>query len=104
MRIRAKGRKLVIWMGMAIDATSRLWLAGVVSVSRDRQLADRLLQQVRRCCQCVQGVLICTDGWNGVWFIFDPVGERLREQEPQSVRHGFHQGEYALTKREDEKS
>jgi transposase-like protein len=62
--IRAKGRKLVIWMGMAIDATSRLWLAGVVSVSRDRQLADRLLQQVRRCCQCVQGLLICTDGWN----------------------------------------
>jgi transposase-like protein/IS1 family transposase len=62
--IRAKGRKLVIWMGMAIDATSRLWLAGVVSVSRDCQLADRLLQQVRRCCQCVQGLLICTDGWN----------------------------------------
>src|SRR2546423_1224048 len=62
--IRAKGRKLVIWMGMAIDATSRLWLAGVVSVSRDHQLADRLLQQVRRCCQHVQGLLICTDGWN----------------------------------------
>jgi IS1 family transposase len=62
--IRAKGRKLVIWMGMAIDATSRLWLAGVVSVNRDRQLADRLLQQVRRCCQRLQGLLICTDGWN----------------------------------------
>jgi hypothetical protein len=42
--IRATGRKLVIWMGLAIDATSRLWLAGVVSVNRDRQLADRLLQ------------------------------------------------------------
>ncbi len=62
--IRAKGRKLVIWMGLAIDATSRLWLAGVVSVKRDRQLADRLLQQVRRCCQRVQGLLIGTDGWN----------------------------------------
>src|SRR5271157_233189 len=62
--IRAKGRKLVLWMGMAIDATSRLWLAGVVSVNRDRHLADRLLQQVRRCCQRVQGLLICTDGWN----------------------------------------
>ena len=62
--IRVKGRQLVIWMGMAIDATSRLWLAGVVSVSRDRQLADGLLQQVRRCCQCLQGLLICTDGWN----------------------------------------
>lgn len=62
--IRAKGRNLVVWMGMAIDATSRVWLAGVVSVSRDRQLADRLLQQVRRCCHFVQGLLICTDGWN----------------------------------------
>lgn len=62
--IRAKGRNLVIWMGMAIDATSRLWMAGVVSVDRDRQLADRLLQQVRRCCHFVQGLLICTDGWN----------------------------------------
>jgi transposase-like protein len=62
--IRAKGRKLVIWMGMAIDATSRLWMAGVVSVDRDHHLADRLLQQVRRCCHFVQGLLICTDGWN----------------------------------------
>ena len=62
--IRAKGRKLVIWMGMAIDATSRLWMAGVVSVLRDRELANRLLQQVRSCCQFVQGLLVCTDGWN----------------------------------------
>ena len=62
--IRAKGRRLVIWMGIAMDATSRLWLAGVVRVNRDRQRADRLLQQVRRCCQHVQGLLICTDGWN----------------------------------------
>src|SRR5439155_25507739 len=34
--IRAKGRKLIAWMGMAIDATSRLWMAGVVSPRRDR--------------------------------------------------------------------
>jgi hypothetical protein len=45
MRIRAKGRKLIAWMGMAIDATSRLWMAGVVSARRDRGLADRLLHQ-----------------------------------------------------------
>lgn len=41
--IRAKGRKLIAWMGLAIDATSRLWMAGVVSMRRDRALADRLL-------------------------------------------------------------
>ena len=62
--IRAKGRKLVIWMGMAIDASSRLWMAGVVSVRRDRELAERLLQHVRSCCQFVQGLLVCTDGWS----------------------------------------
>src|SRR5438067_238503 len=38
--IRAKGRKMVAWMAMATDAISRLWLAGVVSVRRDRALAD----------------------------------------------------------------
>ncbi len=62
--IRAKGRKLVIWMGMAMDASSRLWMAGVVSVRRDRELAERLLQHVRSCCQFVQGLLLCTDGWS----------------------------------------
>jgi transposase-like protein len=41
--IRAKGRKMVAWMGLALDATSRLWMAGVVSLHRDRDLADRLL-------------------------------------------------------------
>ncbi len=61
--IRAKGRQMVVWMALAIDATSRLWLAGVVSLRRDRRLADRLLQQVRACCQRVQALLVCTDGW-----------------------------------------
>src|SRR5260370_37660369 len=55
---------MVAWMGMAIDATSRLWMAGVVSIHRDRALADRLLQQVRACCQGVRALLVCTDGWN----------------------------------------
>jgi len=42
---------------------TRLWLAGVVSVHRDRKLADRLLQQVRTCCRPLQALLVCTDGW-----------------------------------------
>jgi IS1 family transposase len=62
--IRVKGRKMIAWMGLAMEASTRLWLAGVVSVSRDKTLADRLLQQVRACCQAVQALLICTDGWN----------------------------------------
>src|SRR5258708_1126346 len=61
--IRAKGRKLIAWMGLEIDATSRLWMAGVVSIRRDRALADRLLQQVRACCPSRRALLVCTDGW-----------------------------------------
>lgn len=62
--IRVKGRKMIAWMGLAMEVSTRLWLAGVVSVSRDKVLADRLLQQVRACCRAIQALLISTDGWN----------------------------------------
>ena len=63
MRIRVKGYKMIAWMGLAIDVSTRLWLAGVVSRERDRALADHLLQRVRACCQAVGARLFCTDGW-----------------------------------------
>ena len=50
-------------MGLAMMVSTRLWLAGVVSPSRDTALADRLLRQVRRCGQALRAVLVCTDGW-----------------------------------------
>jgi transposase-like protein len=85
--IRVKGRKLIAWMGLAMMVPTRLWLAGVVSVTRDRVLADRLLRQVRACAQAVSALLVCTDGWAayvrrvGVYEI--PVRHgRGREQEP----------------------
>jgi IS1 family transposase len=43
---------------------TRLWVAGVVSQTRDRKLADQLLQQVRRCSKTLCDLLICTDGWS----------------------------------------
>lgn len=61
--IRVKARSMVVWMGLAMMVSTRLWLAGVVSQTRDTQLADRLLQQVRACCQAACTLLICTDGW-----------------------------------------
>lgn len=61
--IRVKARSMAVWMGLAMMVSSRLWLAGVVSKTRDTQLADRLLQQVRACCQAACDLLICTDGW-----------------------------------------
>jgi hypothetical protein len=61
--IRAKGRKIIVWMALAMDITTRLWLAGAVSQQRDRTLIDCLFQHVRACCQLVQGLLVCTDGF-----------------------------------------
>jgi IS1 family transposase len=61
--IRVKGRRMTAWMGLAMMVSTRLWLAGVVSLTRDSRLADRLLAQVRRCAQAVRPLLVCTDGW-----------------------------------------
>jgi transposase-like protein/IS1 family transposase len=62
--IRVKGCKMIAWMGLAMMVSTRLWLGGVVSLTRDRNLADRLLRQVRSCGQPLRALLVCTDGWN----------------------------------------
>jgi IS1 family transposase len=61
--IRVKARGMVAWMGLAIMVSTRLWLGGVVSCTRDTSLADQLLQQVRACSQAACALLVCTDGW-----------------------------------------
>jgi len=38
-------------------------LGGVVSLRRDRHLADALLQMVNACCQPLKALLVLTDGW-----------------------------------------
>src|SRR3989440_4328681 len=62
--IRVKGCKLIAWMGLTMMVSTRLWLGGVVQLSRDRCLADRLMQQVRRCAACLRPLLVVTDGWS----------------------------------------
>ena len=62
--IRVKGCKMVTWMGLAMMVSTRLWLGGVVQLSRDRGLADRLMSQVRRCAACLRPLLVLTDGWS----------------------------------------
>src|SRR2546421_10452062 len=61
--IRVKGRNMIAWMGLAMMVPTRLWLAGTVSVSRDKGLADALMQQVRRSAQRLRPLLVLTDGW-----------------------------------------
>lgn len=62
--IRVKGCKMIAWMGLAMMVSTRLWLGGVVQLSRDRGLADRLMSQVRRCAVCLRPLLVLTDGWS----------------------------------------
>ena len=55
--IRVKGRGMIVWMGLAMMVSTRLWLAGVVSPTRDSALADRLMRAScalvrRRCAPC----------------------------------------------------
>lgn len=62
--IRVKGRSMLAWRGLALRVSTRLWVAGVVSPTRERGLADCLVRQVRACSQTVCALLISTDGWN----------------------------------------
>jgi transposase-like protein/IS1 family transposase len=62
--IRVKGRKMIGWMALAMMVSTRLWLGGVVQLSRDRNLADRLMAQVRQCAAGLRPLLVLTDGWS----------------------------------------
>jgi hypothetical protein len=61
--IRVKGRSMMAWMGLTMMVSTRLWLGGVVSLTRDSALADRMMGQVRACSQAACALLVCTDGW-----------------------------------------
>lgn len=62
--IRVKGCKMIAWMGLAMMVSTRLWIGGVIQQTRDRSLADQLLQQVRRCATSLRPLLVLTDGWS----------------------------------------
>jgi len=61
--LRIKARGVILWMAMAMVVPTRLWVAGAVSKTRDSNLIDRLMYQVRRCCLDLCSILICTDGF-----------------------------------------
>ena len=56
--IRVKGRSMIAWMGLTMMVSTRLWLGGVVSLTRDTALADRMMQQVRVCSQAACAVFL----------------------------------------------
>jgi transposase-like protein len=59
--IRLKTQAGVLWMALALMVTTRLWLGGAISPSRDRSLIERLVAVVARCAS-FGPLLFVTDG------------------------------------------
>jgi transposase-like protein len=60
--IRVKfAKKVVVWMAMAMQVKTRLWLGGVLSVRRDQSLIDALAHKVKACAS-FGPLLLATDG------------------------------------------
>jgi transposase-like protein len=57
----AKLQGLKVWMAMAVQVSTRLWLGGVVSAHRDRRLIGALVHKIRACA-LPRPLLICVDG------------------------------------------
>jgi transposase-like protein len=84
--IRAKVQGHILWLAMAIQVPTRLWLGGVLSVSRDTRLIDALIQQVRRCALC-RPLLFCIDGFKAyVGSIRRVFRESVRTGQPRRPR------------------
>ncbi len=61
LRVKLQGR--VVWMALALMVSTRLWLGGVVSTSRDGAFICDLVDKVRACATALcAGILFCTDG------------------------------------------
>lgn len=60
--IRVKfAKKVVVWMAMAMQVPTRLWLGGVLSVRRDLTLIEALAHKVKACA-AFSPLLLVTDG------------------------------------------
>lgn len=59
LRVKVQGG--IVWMAMALQVSTRLWLGGVLSACRDTGLITALMQHVRACALC-RPLLFCTDG------------------------------------------
>lgn len=59
--IWVKAQGMILWLAMAIQVESRLWLGGVVGERRDQTLIKALIQKVRACALC-RPLLFCVDG------------------------------------------
>ena len=63
--LRVKKQGGIVWLAMALQVSTRLWLGGVLGTVRDRGLITRLVEKVRACALC-RPVLFCTDGFRAL--------------------------------------
>ncbi len=60
--LRVKQQGQIVWVAMALQVTTRLWLGAMLSPQRDLALIIALMQQVRACALC-RPLLFCVDGF-----------------------------------------
>jgi transposase-like protein len=61
--IWVKAQGMILWLAMAIQVQTRLWLGAAVGPRRDRQLLQALFQHIRASALC-RPVLFCVDGFS----------------------------------------
>jgi transposase-like protein len=82
--IWGKMQGLKVWLAMAIQVSTRLWLGGVVAQKRDRHLIDRLAG-IMRACALPRPLLLCVDGLAAYVNAFR---RAFRERVPREGRTG----------------
>ena len=111
--IRAKIQGGILWMAMAMQVQTRLWLGGVLSTARDMNLIVTLMQKVRHSA-LRRPLLFCVDGCaayvGAIRRVFrEPVPNRKRGRPPlrpwdgifiaQVVKQYAHKHVVAVTRR-----
>jgi transposase-like protein len=76
--IRVKMQGCIVWLAMAMQVPTRLWLGGVLSQQRDKHLMRALMQRVRNGALC-RPLLICVDGCQAY---IDAIRKTFRESLP----------------------
>lgn len=61
LRVKQQGK--IVWVAMAIQVKTRLWLGGVIAKQRDFALIKSLIEKVRASALC-RPMLFCTDGFS----------------------------------------
>ena len=82
--IRVKQQGTVVWLAMAMQAATRLWLGGVVSPRRDGALIARLCALIKACALPAP-LLVCVDGFAAY---VQQIRRMARSPQPRDGRRG----------------